>query len=177
MYFYATVPAESETFIQSLIASSFPQSKIDKTTDPMNIVFKSNRIDIGQMMLNSYSYLPIKTYFDFKDVDPLSAVLGFLAKQPPHMRMAIQIAITPPYFAWQDKGVKSAGAQIYDEAAEKYVMNPQKMAIMRKATFQGGKTAIRLVVGSTHEGTDPKPYLTNLAGTFGAFSLLSLIHI
>ncbi len=171
VYFYATVPAESETFIQSLIGSSFPQSKIDKTTDPMKIVFKSPRIDIGQMMLTSYSYLPIKTYFDFKDVDPLSATLGFMAKQPPHIRMAVQIAITPPYFPWQEKGVKSAGEQIYDEGSEKYVMNPQKMAIMRKATFQGGKTAIRLVVGSTHTGDDPKPYLTNLAGTFGAYSL------
>lgn len=171
IYFYATVPQESETFIQSLISSSFPQSKIVRTTDPMNLVLKAPYLSFGEVVLNSYSYLPIKTYYDFKDVDPMSAVLGFMAKQPPHIRMAVQIVVTPPYFAWQDLAVKNAGGQLYDEASQKYVMNPQKMAIMRKAQFQGGKTCVRLVVGSSDKSLDPAPFLSNLAGTFGAFSL------
>ncbi len=171
IYFYATVPAESETLVHSVISSSFPQSKISKTTDPMDIIFKSKHIAFGQVGLTSYPYLPTKTYFDFKDVDPLSAVLGYMAKQPPTIRMAVQIIITPPYFPWQDQGVKAAGLGVYDENALKYSMNPQKMAIMRKATFQGGKAAIRLVVGSNHDGIDPRPYVSNLAGTFGTFSL------
>ncbi len=171
VYFYAAVPSESETFIQSLVSSSFPQSKVVKTTDPMNIVFKSARMAVGQVKLNSYSYLPIKTYFDFKDVDPLSSVLGFMAKQPPHIKMAVQIIITPAYFPWQEVGVKNAGLQIYDENALRYVQNPQRQVIMRKATFQGGKAAVRLIVGSTNAQIDPFPYLINLAGTFGAFSL------
>ena len=41
---------------------------------------------------------------------------------------------------------------------------------MKKASFQGGKAAIRLLVGTTN-ATDPYPYLTQLAGTFGSFSL------
>jgi len=137
----------------------------------MDIILKSKHIAIGQVGLNSYAYMPTKTYFDFKDVDPLSSILGYMAKQPPSIRMLVQIAITPPYFAWQDQGVKAAGLQVYDENALKYTMNPQKMAIMRKATFQGGKAAIRLVVGSTNDAIDPKPYVSNLAGTFGTFSL------
>jgi len=171
VYFYAAVPSESETFIQSLISSSFPQSKVVKTTDPMNIVFKSAHMAVGEVKLNSYSYLPIKTYFDFKDVDPLSSVLGFMAKQPLHIKMAVQIIITPAYFPWQEAGVKNAGLQIYDEHALRYVQNPQRQVIMRKATFQGGKAAVRLIVGSANTQIDPFPYLTNLAGTFGAFSL------
>jgi len=171
IYFYATVPEEGETLIHSVIASSFPQSKIVKTTDPMDIIFSSKFVAVGQVGLTSYAYLPTKTYFDFKDVDPLSSILGYMAKQPPYIRMAVQIAITPPYFAWQDQGVKAAGLGVYDENALKYSMNPQKMAMMRKATFQGGKTAIRLVVGSTHKDIDPKPFVSNLAGTFGTFSL------
>lgn len=171
IYFYATVPQESETFIQSLISSSFPQTKIVRTTDPMAIVFKSPRTAVGQVILNSYPYLPIKTYFDFKDVDPMSSVLGFMAKQPPQIRMAVQIIITPAYYAWQDMGVKNAGQQIYDDRAARYVQNPQRQVIMRKTTFQGGKAAVRLVVGSSSQQIDPFPYLSNLAGTFGTFSL------
>jgi hypothetical protein len=101
----------------------------------------------------------------------LSALVGFLSKQPANIRMAVQIVVTPPYFAWQDQAVKNAGMQVYDEKAEKYSMSPQKLIIMKKASFQGGKAGIRLVVGTNTPGLDPMPYVSNLAGTFGSFSL------
>lgn len=171
LYFYVTTPQTSETLIGSLVQSSFPTSTVKKTSDPMNIVFKSARVSVGEVVLNSYSYLPTKTYFDFKDVDPLSALLGFLSKQPAHLKFAVQIAITPAYFAWADDAVTAARHLTYDETADKYGQNPQKLLIMKKASFQGGKAAIRLVVGSTAKDIDPYPYMTNLAGTFGSFSL------
>ncbi len=171
VYFYITTPKESETLIQSLVTSSFPQSKVAKTTDPMDIIFNSRSVAVGEVALNSYSYLPIKTYFDFKDVDPLSALVGFLSKQPPQLKMAIQIVVTPPHFAWQDLAVKNAGLQVYDENAMKYTMNPQKMIIMKKATFQGGKVGIRLIAGTNTNGLNPMPFVSQLAGTFGSFSL------
>lgn len=171
LYFYVTTPSTSETLIGSLVQSSFPTSTVKKTSDPMNIVFKSPRLSVGEVVLNSYSYLPTKTYFDFKDVDPLSALLGFLSKQPAHLKFAVQIAITPAYFAWADAAVAAARHLTYDETADKYGQNPQKLLIMKKASFQGGKAAIRLVVGSTNNEIDPYPYMTNLAGTFGSFSL------
>jgi len=171
LYFYVTTPSASETLISSLVQSSFPTSTVKKTSDPMNLVFKSPRFSIGEVVLNSYSYLPTKTYFDFKDVDPLSALLGFLSKQPAHLKFAVQIAITPAYFAWADAAVTAARHLTYDETADKYGQNPQKLLIMKKASFQGGKAVIRLVVGSTTNEIDPYPYMINLAGTFGSFSL------
>lgn len=171
VYFYATTPKTSETLVQSLIVSSFPQSKVTKTTDPMDIIFKSKHLGVGEVATNSYSYMPIKTYFDFKDVDPLSALVGFMAKQPPQLRMAVQFVVTPPYFAWQEQGVKAAGSQFYDEAAQKYTMSPLKLSIMKKTTFQAGKVGIRLLVGTDTKGLDPSPHVAQLAGTFGSFSL------
>ncbi len=171
LYFYVTAPCESEIFVSSLISSSFPTSNVKKTSDPMNIILKSSRLTYGEVALNSYFYLPTKTYFDFKDVDPLSSLLGFLSKQPPHLKMAIQIVMTPAYFSWADEAVKAAKHLAYDETADKYGQNPQKLLIMKKASFQGGKVAIRLLVGSTSKTIDPYPYLTQLAGTFGTFSL------
>ena len=171
LYFYVTTPSTAETLISSLVSSSFPTSTVKKTSDPMNLIFKSKRLSVGEVVLNSYSYLPTKTYFDFKDVDPLSALLGFLSKQPAHLKFAVQIAITPAYFAWADAAVSAAKHLTYDETADKYAQNPQKLLIMKKASFQGGKAAVRLVVGSTTDAIDPYPYMTNLAGTFGSFSL------
>lgn len=171
LYFYVTAPSTSETLISSLVSSSFPTSTVKKTSDPMNIIFKSKRLVVGEVALNSYSYLPTKTYFDFKDVDPLSALLGFLSKQPAHLKFAVQIAITPAYFAWADNAVAAAHHLSYDETADKYGQNPQRLLIMKKASFQGGKAVVRLVVGSTSDQIDPYPFLTSLAGTFGSFSL------
>ena len=170
IYFYVTTPSENETYVQSLIRSSFPLSAIQKTTDPMDIIFKSKNIAVGEVALNSYIYLPIKTYFDFKDIDPLSSLIGFLSKQDQALKMAVQILITPASIPWQDIAVDAAHSQVYDTASAKYTMNPQRMLIMKKASFQGGKALIRLIVASN--GQLPLlPYLHNLAGTFGSFSL------
>jgi len=106
VYFYITAPKENETLIQSLITSSFPQSAIKKTTDPMTIIFKSKQIAVGEVVLNSSFYLPLKTYFDFKDVDPLSSLVGFLSKQAANIKIAVQIIANPASFAWQDYGVE-----------------------------------------------------------------------
>ncbi|MBI2641912.1 type IV secretion system DNA-binding domain-containing protein, partial [Candidatus Roizmanbacteria bacterium] len=173
IFFYVTTPAENETLIQSVVTSSFPQSRIKKTTDPMDIIFKSKNIEAGEVVLNSYSYLPIKTYFDFKDIDPLSSLVGFLSKQGPNLKFAIQVLVSPASFGWQDRAVNAAKHQIYDEAADRYIRSPQQLLIMKKASFQGGKALIRLLVANNDPpaGGSLRPYLMNLAGTFGSFSL------
>ncbi|OGK24288.1 hypothetical protein A3C25_02585 [Candidatus Roizmanbacteria bacterium RIFCSPHIGHO2_02_FULL_38_11] len=170
IYFYVAAPKENETLIQSLVTSSFPKSAVKKTSDPMEIIFKSKYLSAGEVALNSYPYLPIKTYFDFKDIDPLSSIIGFLSRQDSNIRMAVQILISPAAFAWQDMAVAAARHQVYDEAAAKYTRSPQQLLMMRKASFQGGKALVRLVAGS-NSSTPLLSYLQNLAGTFGSFSL------
>lgn len=177
VYFYVTAPEEKETLVSSVISASFPSSQITRTADPMDEIFKSKYLSCGQLVLNSYSYLPVKTYADFKDVDPMSALVGFLSKQEEDVKMAIQIIVEPATFAWQAKAVDMAGHLLLDTAtvssdpADKgrYAQNPQKLLMMQKAGFQGGKAVVRLIVGSDKPNT--KHYLSNLAGTFGSFSL------
>ncbi len=170
VYFYLTSPTKSDTFVQSLITSAFPQSILQKTTDPMQGILNSKHIAVAEMKLNSFFYLPIKTYQDFKDVDPLSSLVGFLSKQDPDVHIGIQILCMPTTFNWQHKSVEAAKVLSYDSTADKYGQNPQKLLMMRKASFQGGKVAIRLIAGSDKH-KDPMTYLRNLGGTFGSFSL------
>jgi hypothetical protein len=171
IYFYVTAPSENETLIQSVITSSFPQVAIKKTSDPMDIIFKSRHISVGEVVLNSYSFLPVKTYMDYKDVDPLSALIGFLSKQDPHLKMAVQILVTPASFPWQDLATAVAHKQVYDEAAGRYVRNPQQILFMKKASFQGGKALVRLVAATNNSSLPLNSFRQNLAGTFGSFSL------
>lgn len=172
IYFYMTGDEKYETLLASLISSSFPTSSILRTEDPLALVFKSKHLMAGQMVLNSYSYLPVKTYMDFKDIDPLSSLLGFLGRQEPNVSMCVQLLVTPASFPWQKQAVEETGHLVQDTTIidEKghYGQNPRKLLIMQKASFQGGKTLIRLLVGT--EKQSPLQYLHNLAGTFGIFS-------
>lgn len=83
--------------------------------------------------------------------------------------MAVQIVVTPAAFAWQDRAVEASKRMVYDSVAAKYTLNPQKLLIMQKASFQGGKALIRMIVGTNN--SPPRPFMSNLAGTFGSFSL------
>ena len=80
IYFYVTTPYAKETFVKSLIASSFPSSAVVKTKDPLDYILKSPYIASGEAILTGGFYLPIKTFNDFKGVDPLASLVGFLAK-------------------------------------------------------------------------------------------------
>lgn len=171
VYFYTAVPVQKQTLVQSLLTSSFPQIKISRTTDPLDIILKNKRIAVGEMRLTNSFYYPIKTYLDFRDVDPLSSLLGFLSKQPKELQFMIQIVLSQASINWQDQTTAAAAKMYYDASAGRYTQNPQKMLMMKKASFQGGKTAIRLLVASQNPSIDPYPFLLNLAGTFGSFSL------
>jgi len=170
IFFYVTTPKENQTFIQSLVTSAFPTSVVKETTDPMDILFKSKNLAAGEVTLNSSFYLPTKTYFDFKDIDPLSSLVGFLSKQPKELKMCVQILVTPASFPWQSQAVEAAKHMVYDSGAEKYTMNPLKLLIMKKASFQGGKALVRLIASSNAD-IPLMSYVQNLAGTFGSFSL------
>ncbi len=170
VYFYISTLKQNESFVKSLITSSYPQSVFKNTTDPLDLVLKSKNISIGEAVISSNFYLPIKTYLDFKDVDPLSSLIGFLSKQDPQTRLAVQIVVTPASFAWQKQAVNAAKQQAYDPISQKYIRSPQQMLIMRKSSFQGGKVGIRLLAGSDQTGQSLS-ILRNLAGTFGSFSL------
>ncbi|MGB9883650.1 MAG: hypothetical protein ACPLRN_04040, partial [Microgenomates group bacterium] len=171
VYFYLTAPSEKTTLVQSLLSSSFPQIKITKTTDPLDILLKNKNFSVGEMILSSGFYYPIKTYLDFRDVDPLSSLIGFLSKQPGNLYYLVQIVLTQASTNWQDQITVQAGKMHYDSSSGRYTQNPHKMLLMKKASFQGGKIGIRLLVSSPSTTLNLYPFLLNLAGTFGSFSL------
>ncbi len=171
IYFYITTPESKKTLITSLLSSAYPQIKITQTTDPLQSLLKQPKKAVGEMVLSAGFYYPIKTYQDFRDVDPLSSLLGFLSKQPNNLQFLVQIVLTQASTNWQDQTTAAASKMHYDASANRYTRNPLEKIMLKKASFQGGKTAIRLLVASSNVEIDPQPFLLNLAGTFGSFSL------
>jgi hypothetical protein len=175
LYYYITAPKESETFMQSLMASSYSSSATTRTTDPVDILFKAKHISIGEVALANPYYYPFKTYTDFANIDPMASVVGFLAKMDPNLKMGIQILITSPSFTWQDSAMALTQPKTTKDpvtGAEKSVAPTVNTSlIQRKIAFQGGKAVIRLIVATNNDQVPTGPYLQNLAGTFGGFSL------
>ncbi|NTU73631.1 hypothetical protein HGB07_05715, partial [Candidatus Roizmanbacteria bacterium] len=60
VYFYITTPQDNEVLMTSLISSSYAKCAVTKTTDPMEIVFKSPYIAAGEVVLKNSYYYPIK---------------------------------------------------------------------------------------------------------------------
>ena len=121
IYFYITTPSSADTLVQSLLTSSYPQSLLKKTKDPLDMVLNSKSISEGELVLNSYVYFPIKTYGDFEDIDPLSALVGYLSKQPADLKAGIQILVEPARFAWQDRAVVAAKKISYHQNTQKNI--------------------------------------------------------
>lgn len=171
IHFYVTVPSEHAQYMTSLISSSYPVSFITTTDDPLKQITSSKHIAIGDMKQSSPYYLPIKTYADFS-IDPLTSLIGFMAKQSEDITMVVQIIVTPASFAWQGNILRQTtevkkGSTGEEGPSVEYALPKAQMT--KKASFQGGKAVIRLAVGSNN--LPPTPYLHDLAGTFGSFSL------
>lgn len=166
IYFYITVPREHETLIGSLMASSYPRSVMSPTTDPMDLILKGKNREIGEMVLTQSYHYPLKTFKDFGDVDPISSLIGFLAKQL-DVNIGIQILITPASFPWHQAAISASTPKVNSDGTSSSAA-VSASAVSTKTAFQGGKTLIRLIASS--DTLNPLISLQNLAGTFGAFS-------
>lgn len=176
VYFYAVTPKTKETFVKSLIQSSYPKASLSTTTDPFDIVRKSKHLLPTELTLSQPYYLPIRTFKELGDVDSLTNLLGFLSKQGPEIRAVIQILVTPTHFNWQKASLSSGKSKVYDKEkgtySEKQVANTA--LISSKSAYPGGRTTIRVVVGSDNPvlGTEGlEAVVSGIAGTYGALGI------
>lgn len=166
IYFYIVVPREHETFITSLMVSAYPRSVVAPSSDPMERFRGAKRKEIGELILTKSYHYPLKTYKDFGDVDPISPLIGFLAKQV-DVDIAIQMLVTPSSFAWQSNAISDSTPSVSSDGT-KTEATVSSSTVSTKTGFQGGKTLIRIMAAS--ENGSPLAYLQNVAGTYGAFS-------
>lgn len=176
VYFYEVTPKKKQTFAKSLLQSAYPRSSLVATTDPMDILLKSKLLLPAELQLSQSYHLPIRTYKEMGDVDPLASLLGFLSKQGPEMRVCVQVLVTPTYFNWQKAAISGGKQKVYDAekgtTVEKQVEN--QSLISTKATYPGGKTVIRLVAGTdnTELGFEAlESAISGIAGTYGALAI------
>lgn len=100
IYFQITASRELIGFIEGQLQSSYPLITIEKAQK----FLIDKTFNIVKLLLKSGNYYPIKTFLDFKDVDPLSSVLTVLSKAGKGETAVIQYALEGISSSWQRGG-------------------------------------------------------------------------
>lgn len=173
IYFYITVPKSYRTFMESQLTSQYPHIHLSHVPDYMGKLLAKPYLGIGNMQLAYPFYYPIKTAKDFKELDPMSSIIGVLSKLPPTDNAMIQIVIEPPHFNWQgmashliEKGIPDPTSS----APDKTRAFPHAALVTEKVNHNGYRTYIRIVTASETQ-QQAMNLLFNLAGSYGAFAL------
>lgn len=148
IHFYISAPATLVAFIESQLVSQYPKALIVKIKDPLaEILENQTNLFLGQMRIASGYLYPIRTYKDFKEVDPMSSLIAVLSKAKKEDRIWIQVLLIPIGNGWQRRGERSIAAKPKDSAGVVH-QNPYSKVIAEKIKFNGFKTAIRVAVSS-----------------------------
>ncbi len=173
IHFYTVVPRSFKTFIESQLTSQYPKILISEIPDYIGNITKTPFLAIGNLQLASPFYYPIKTIKDFKEIDPLSSIIGVLSKFTPEESCVIQIVIEPPHFNWQGMVQRMVDRGIPDPTAtapNRTKSFPHASAIEEKIKQSGYRSYIRVMVGA-QDNKKALSLLFNIAGSYGAFAL------
>jgi hypothetical protein len=112
--------------------------------------------------------LPIKTFDTFKDVDPLSSILGILSKSQSGDVAVIQYLLYPIGSGWQHSGESLANKKTVDSAGTAHP-NPKAKEILEKVSFAGFRTAIRIAVNGPSKERSYH-FMVEVAHSFSSFN-------
>lgn len=169
IHFYVTAPAEFQSFLESQLVSQYPKASIQRVEDYLpGMLSDSSTLSLGQLKLEHDYYYPIRTYADFKDVDPLSSVIAALSKNQPDDKVSIQFLLYPVSDGWQRSGKSFATSKTTDGSGAA-VANPYAKIVEEKVAYAGFKVGIRLAVGGPSKARTSQ-YLLEIANTFSSFN-------
>ncbi|MBI2595670.1 type IV secretion system DNA-binding domain-containing protein [Candidatus Daviesbacteria bacterium] len=169
IHFYIAAPLAYQTYIESQLLSQYPKALVTPVKDDglQALLSEKKDIEAGQVKLQHNFLYPLKSFNDFKDVDPMSSLLGILTRIAKEDVVVVQFLLCPVNSKWQSKGqrmMESKGNK--DETTPDTLMvSTYSKQISDKVAYPGFKTAIRILTKSSN------PALMDLvAATFISFN-------
>jgi hypothetical protein len=143
VFFQVYLPTRLVEYMKSLFVASYPEALVHVLeVDPISGLFSAfddkssqHHLCLGTLRLKNKEYLPLKTYSEFKEVDPLSSLVATLSKTQPAEQVLFQIVINDDGDGWKNRG--------YSQITEAH---PQKALIENKLSQRGLRTSIRVAV-------------------------------
>lgn len=176
IFFLAYLPDRLAEYIKGLISASYPEVLVTQLQhDPLTTIWPtvdetmihrsqvSNQVEVASLQLKNAEYFPIKTYHDFKDIDPLSPLIATLSKAQDDDLVVIQYVVAPADEKW-----KNAGRSQIQPSGEGG-SHPQQDLIKRKLDGRGTQIAIKLVV-ATPQKERSKLMIENIASALQSIS-------
>ncbi len=169
VHFFLSLPLRYQGFIESQVIAHYPKVLITRGEDYLpNLTSEPHTLALGQIKLTHGEFYPIRIYSEFKDVDPLASLLGFLSKSQPQDRIAIQFLIIPVGTGWQRRGERAAAGKSKDSSGVEHP-NPYSKVIQQKISVNGFKTAIRIAV-NTESSERSQSLIREIANSFATFN-------
>ncbi len=174
IYFQAYVPVRLITYFKSILVSSYPEIVIAEIEydaldsyinhEPTHDTGAPLFFEMGSMRLKKAEYLPLKTYKDFHDVDPLAPILSTLSKLDEHDKVVLQYTISKDGEGWKRSAPgNSTTLEVDNNESGLKIKNNKKLQ------SQSVKASIRLAIASIDKERS-RNLLENLASAFDAVS-------
>ncbi len=162
--FLVAVSPWLKEFVKVQIQSAYPLAVIEEIEDVLPVL--AGKMHVGELQLTGASYYPIKSWSDFRDVDPMSAFLSVLAKAEKDEAIWLQFALGGEPRGWQQAGQAAIDhgrvAPNAKEAGQRTGL-PEAGAIRDKIGERGFAVSVRL-------GATSGARLQELASVFGVYS-------
>lgn len=168
-HFFAWLPPDTAPYFEGQVVAQYPKTSILRSRDLLSHHLAEKKLAYGSLRLSSPSYLPLKTFRDFADSDPLASLLGIMAKVEKDDVVLIQLVLLPTGGGWRNTGARAAAFGGISPEGEKKA-HPKAGLIEKKISQNGFRAGIRLIVASPDEKRSGE-FLSQLAGSFGALTL------
>jgi len=157
IHFYAALSETMLSFFESQILGAYPLAVLIKSPDYLE-KWSSEKLYYGQMVQQATYYYPLKTYQEFKDVDPLSPILAVMSKANENDKLLIQFVLQRAPGDWQNSAQKAIDKGIVISETERKPLTGESL-IKQKIQEEGLRVGIRLMASS-------ESLLNSLAGAF-----------
>lgn len=175
IFFQCYVPFRLVTYVKSILLASYPEIVIEEIEHDSVENFLHEQIthdtgeilkyEMGSMRLTKAEYLPLKTYKDFHNTDPLAPLLSTLSKLEPHDRVVIQYAVSKDGESWK-RSAQTTTTTKNDAGDESTQI---KQITNKKLQSQSLKATIRMAVAATSKERS-RNLLENLSAAFDTVS-------
>ncbi len=169
IHFFADMPQTFKTFFESQLISHYPTIQIFEVPDYLPTFLAQPHLAYGQLRFTAPFYFPLKTLADFKEIDPISTILGVMSKTNPGEGILIQMTLTAAPHNWQRTGRNVIARGIPGSEKGTYQAHPQATLIQTKIDSNGLHLSIK-VASFGADLAASRSLLYNIGGAYGSFS-------
>lgn len=162
IHFLINVPVRLLAYFKGAIHASYPKAVIEEMDfDPVDYFLLENRqLAVSSFKLKNRHYLPLKTYHDFADIDPLATLMSTLSKNEGEDTILIQLLLATNFSFFSINQTPST-----EELAE----HPQQQLIKQKLEQRQLRAAFKIAV-ATDDRKKSQLLLSNIAAAYQATS-------